>query len=90
MKKWRRRVLIFAITFMLFIGLTACDYAEVEKESEKESSMFIEIEEASYWSVVYHRETKVMYAVSNGSSNRGTFTLLVDENGKPMLYQAEE
>lgn len=86
MKKWRRRVLIFAITFMLFIGLTACDYAEVEKES----SMFIEIEEASYWSVVYHRETKVMYAVSNGYSNSGTFTLLVDENGKPMLYQAEE
>lgn len=90
MKKWRRRVLIFAITFMLFIGLTACDYAEVEKESEKESSMFIEIEEAAYWSVVYHRETKVMYAVSNGGYNHGTFTLLVDENGKPMLYQAEE
>lgn len=90
MKKWRRRVLIFAITFMLFIGLTACDYTEVEKESKKESSMFIKIEEAPYWSVVYNRETKVMYAVSNGYYNSGTFTLLVDENGKPMLYQAEE
>jgi hypothetical protein len=28
-----------------------------------------------------------MYAVSSGAYNGGTFTLLVDENGKPMLWE---
>lgn len=34
-------------------------------------------------------EAKVMYAVSYGTSNCGTFTLLVDADGKPMLWEEE-
>lgn len=33
------------------------------------------------------KETGVMYAVSNGGYNSGTFTLLVDENGKPLIWE---
>lgn len=32
--------------------------------------------------IVYDKETKVMYVVSR----TGTFTVMVDENGKPLLY----
>ena len=40
------------------------------------------------WSyeVVYHKQTKVMYVVSDGVNNKGSFTLLVDANGKPLVY----
>lgn len=78
---------------MLFIGLTGCDYAEVEESPDAVStkhSMFVRVEQVDGWRIVYHKETKVMYAVSDGYDNRGTFTLLVDENGNPMLYKEEE
>jgi hypothetical protein len=35
------------------------------------------------------KDTKVMYAVSIGSHNGGTFTLLVDADGKPMIHEGE-
>ncbi len=40
--------------------------------------------------VVYHVKTRVMYAVSEGFCNHGTFTLLVNPDGKPMLYKPDE
>lgn len=76
-------ILLFAA--MLF---TSCGLSTVEKEPRlNEASMFVLIEEAPIWKVVYHKETKVMYAVSYGSYNLGTFTLLVDREGKPLLYK---
>lgn len=49
--------------------------------------MFVEIESTMYWSVVFHRDTKVMYAVSEGDKNYGTFTLLVNPDGTPMIWE---
>lgn len=48
------------------------------------------IERTDYWKVVYDRETKVMYTVSCGGYNRGNFTILVDQNGNPLLYDPQE
>lgn len=41
------------------------------------------------YDVVYHKDTKVMYAVSHSCYNIGTFTVLVNPDGTPMLYEAE-
>jgi hypothetical protein len=38
------------------------------------------------YEVVYHKQTKVMYVVSIGHNNSGNFTLLVNADGKPLLY----
>lgn len=84
--------LIFSATVLSSI-LTGCNYAEVEKtydtEAENLTSMFVEVEEGYSWKVVYDKETKVMYAVSNSGYNYGNFTLLVDENGNPKLWDGE-
>lgn len=66
--------------------------SEVEKTYDEDSdepiiSMFVEVEETSEFRVLYHRETKVMYAVSVGGYNRGNFTVLVNPDGSPMLYE---
>ena len=45
------------------------------------------VEETGAYCIVYDRETKVMYAVSNSGYNYGNFTLLVDANGDPLLYK---
>ena len=51
------------------------------------TSMFVVVEKAARWFVVYHKDTKVMYAVSRGSSNLGNFTLLVNSDGTPMIWE---
>jgi hypothetical protein len=85
---------LFIFVAVLSLAFTGCDYAEVESvnevEEEPASSMFIEIENSYMWKVVYQRDTKVMYVVSDGSYNRGDFTVLVNPDGTPMLYKEEK
>lgn len=70
------------------IMLTGCAPTKVEgKFEEATTSRFIELEVTLQWRVVADKETGVMYAVSNGGYNSGTFTLLVDENGKPLIWE---
>ena len=85
MKAIKISAIILAMAAML--SLTAC--TKYEKENINDTSMFVVIEETSSWVVVYHKETKVMYAVSWGGYNAGTFTVMVDENGKPLIYNEE-
>ena len=51
------------------------------------ATRFIELERTNAWLIVADKETGVMYSVSDGGYNRGTFTLLVDENGKPLVWE---
>lgn len=68
-----------------FAVLTLCGCTDTN--SEKQNSVFVIIEDTYYWDVVYHRETKVMNVVSFGSHNNTNFTLLVNADGTPMLYE---
>jgi protein involved in sex pheromone biosynthesis len=61
-----------------------------QKESKQKKSEFVTIEDGWNYKVVYHRDTKVMYVMSNGSYNIGTFTLLVNADGTPMVYDESE
>lgn len=61
-----------------------------ESSSDTKTSMFILIEETVSWRVVYHKDTKVMYAASCGAYNSGNFTLLVNADGTPMVYGGGE
>lgn len=54
--------------------------------SENSNSMFEKIETNNVYCIVYHKDTKVMYAVSNNGYNSGEFTQLVDESGKPLCW----
>lgn len=83
MKRWFCCILVAAL---LVFGLVACSY-ESEDSPVDDSPMFISIAYEGSYEVVYHRDSKVMYVVSNGSYNRGTFTLLVNPDGSPMLYE---
>lgn len=78
---------IIAWVLLMSLLLAGCDVTPVEREAEDSNSMFVLVEETGSWRVVYHRETKVMYAVSAGSYNYGTFTLLVNADGSPMLWE---
>ena len=75
--------------FIMILLLVGC--AKVEKIERKpepiNQSRFMEVEHTGAWRIVADRETGVMYAVSLGAYNIGTFTLLVDADGNPLIYK---
>lgn len=77
-----KKIIAIAICLCLFL----CGCTSVETVERESSSMFVKIESAESWDVVYHKETKVMYAVSDDYYTCGTFTLLVNPDGTPMIY----
>ena len=87
-----RKKLLLLLVIIVGIILTACNiqYTKDERKPEDEKSMFIVVERTMRWNVVYNKNTKVMYAVSTGSYNSGTFTMLCDKNGKPQLWEGNE
>ena len=61
-----------------------------EADSEVEAAVedrFVTLSCSTNYYIVYDKETMVQYAVSNGSYNRGTFVMLVDKDGKPLIYE---
>ncbi len=81
-----KRIVIALIALML---LTGCAKVESAKTEPVNVSRFQEVEQTNTWRVVVDTETGVMYAVSLGGYNAGTFTLLVDAEGKPLIYKGE-
>lgn len=78
---------LLAVMILCMVLLTGCG----NRADSQESNMFVYIDHQSYnnYYVVYQKDTKVMYAVSAGPYNYGTFTLLVNPDGTPMLYEGE-
>lgn len=83
-----KKIIVCLVAVLLLCGCSGVNTVEREnKDRETSKSMFVQIESANTWLVVYHRETKVMYVVSYGAYNCGSFTLLVNADGTPMLYE---
>lgn len=83
-----KKVIMTFIIMILCVCFTACgNSASVSTATNTNESMFIKIEEGPYWTVLYHKETKVMYAVSHSGYNMGNFTVMVDKTGLPMIYK---
>jgi uncharacterized protein YcfL len=82
-----KKIVIALLALML---LTGCANVEkIENPEAKDVSRFVIVEETVLWKVVVDKDTHVMYAVSRGDYNKGTFTLLVDADGKPLIYKEE-
>lgn len=86
MKKIMSMVLIITLILLLLVG---CSESTKQSNSENtyEKYSFTTIMHSDDYNIVYQNETKVMYVMSTDYYNIGNFTVLVDENGKPMLYK---
>lgn len=73
------------IALMCIASLGGCATVAETKDMAADSR-FVVVEKTSIWRVVYDKDTKVMYAISYGGYNCGTFTLLVDADGNPLLW----
>lgn len=82
----------FLVILLFMFLLTGCGERTVSQDSQKED-MFVYIQSTAFtkgYDVVYQKDTKVMYVVSRGSYNNGNFTLLVNPDGTPMIYEKEK
>lgn len=86
----RKIILILVLVFALnmFVACTTTPVASEEREQDYES-MFVIVETTATWTIVYHKDTRVMYAVSCQPYNSGNFTLLIDAEGNPLLWNGE-
>lgn len=84
----KKRILILLPTILL-IGCASTEIESVNslKEESGTVSRFLVVENTTSFVIMVDKETGVMYAVSNGMYNSGTFTVLLDESGKPLLYE---
>ena len=86
----RTRIKLLMFCVLLSCLLIGCDTTKtVDNNSEPTPSTFITIEQNLNYRVVYNRKTKVMYTMSLGGYNVGNFTLLVNPDGTPMVYEEE-
>ena len=86
----RTKIFVIAIlTLCLFLTGCGAKKESVADLDVSNKSMFVIVEEGMSYEIVYHRDTKVMYAISCGSHNSGDFTVMVDKYGKPLLYQED-
>lgn len=81
-----KKVIFSLILVVMLIILTGC--TDVVAEEEKR---FIKIsDEGAYGvSVYYDKQTKVEYAMRNNDRGGTSLSLLVDAEGKPLLYEGE-
>lgn len=87
-----KKIIVAIICVLLVMSLllmVGCRDVEFDEGSTSGKSMFVVVEQSDIWYIVYHKDTKVMYEVSSGYYNCGTFTLLVDQDGKPLLWQGD-
>lgn len=80
------------ISFLIVIAIitTSLIFKNVIiSDSYADNKRFKTIYRADDYYVVYDTKTKVEYSVSNAYYSRGIVTLLVNNNGDPLLYDGE-
>lgn len=87
------KIKYFATGFIVAIALTflvACEAqpaAAIYKTTDSLQAQFVTVGYGDCYRVVYNSATRVMYTVSANHYNSGVFTLLVDEDGSPMIWK---
>ena len=82
-----KKILCLFIIILILLTFTGCSSTQVNANSEENASSFIVVEReifnGYYYKVVYHKDTKVVYALSHYN----VFTVMLDAEGKPLLWE---
>lgn len=89
----KKALTIFEVVAMILIAFTAAAViggmiiggSMILNDAPKESELFGVVETSNIGTVVYHKETGVMYMLNKDKAY--SFTMLCDSDGKPLLYK---
>ena len=79
--------LIIVSIMLMFAGCASTRAEATEVDVSNDGDTFVCIDSNYYCWIVYHKDTKVMYAVSRSGYNAGTYTVLVNADGTPMIWE---
>ena len=79
--------LIILSIAVMFAGCASTRAEATEVDDADDGNTFILVDADYYCWIVYHKDTKVMYAVSRSGYNAGTYTVLVNADGTPMIWE---
>lgn len=85
-----KRIAVLVITvFLLIISMTGCvsDSGNIQYSVCDDVTMVM-VADGSRFSIYVHKETRVMYIGDTGY-NQGSLTVMIDEDGKPLLWEGE-
>lgn len=86
----RKIVCIILTILIVSVCFTGCaqliDKGKRVEDMQQEEFSFIVVEHGPHYNIVYHVQTGVMYVMS-GNNGYESFTLLVNEDGSPMIWK---
>jgi hypothetical protein len=86
MKKLIAILMAIALCACLFVGCSGT--LEIDDAASSDSS-FVVVENGVSYIIAYHKDTRVMYSISCSSYNCGSFCLLVNPDGTPMIWEGK-
>lgn len=91
MRKIIKRIVAGLAAFLIILSIAVmfagCASTRAEATEVDDGNTFILVDADYYCWIVYHKDTKVMYAVSRSGYNAGTYTVLVNADGTPMIWE---
>ena len=84
-----KRLIVITLVTVMLMSLSACATKRTKETIKGGASRMVYVEETGAYCIVYDKYTKVMYAVSRSTYNNGNFTLLVNADGNPLLYEGQ-
>ena len=90
MSKKTFHIIVTGVLLVVFIFMAFLMCSSDSTTADAASNMGFEVLDGGTWDsvwVVYDVETGVMYAMSNGSKNMGTMTLMINPDGTPRVYE---
>ncbi len=85
-----KKIIVSLILIVMIVVIAYISKDLIVQDAIANDNRFIEIDKYNKGIIVYDKQTKVEYAISDGDYNRGTITLLVDQEGKPLVYKESE
>ena len=81
-----KKFLVALLSVLCVFMVSGCDNTiEPQTKEEQLSVEFISISTNTLAEIYVHKKTRVMYLWANG----GGLTIMLDENGKPLLWEGE-
>ena len=88
----KRFTISFIAVFSASILLYGCNFDDVSSytfDQNPQEEYFEVISEGSGYAIVYDTGTRVMYVMTTIGGNYGDFTMLVNSDGSPKLYEED-